>query len=850
MSDGISILDVIRRGGYEASLMTTFNATLPFYEEVVLRKLVGAGCRHNVVLMDDAQCATSWASEATRPRLAGHAYTLVPVKVPGAFHPKVCILAGPRKASILVGSHNLTLSGFGYNREVTNWVDIRNADNAQGTAVLAYAWRAIAAWLERERGRIPGPLADSALAFSNFVTPLIAKAGSQEDAILLMQYPGSAPLLDQVGARVPADVTRIAVLGAFFDARLEYVKALEARWPNAQIVVGIDPDTVELPSAPGTGASRFVDARELWPRSNSYLHAKAIYFEAGDTAALVSGSANPSRPAWMGADPHGNTEAVLLRLGPAAKECAATLCISKLFELSRLQSSVLQAAVARSAISVLSGEEAPESLLLGVADHQARTIEIVGCRQDDVARADALDADGALIGQCAIVEFKASALVFSLDADVALVRSILLWRGDSVLARAMVHHPEQIANAAQSSRQNQIRGALASLGSNDADISHVIAAVERVIFAEDVPSQTKIMTQGDSSTKARADSPERPDSLGIHVADMPKQRKKLRLLKAGDLAYLLDVLIRRLGVGLEPGALETDQLGRTEEERIGQDDEHPGGPDGHPKHANTLSDIEIAKVVVRKARKLIARMLSQLERSVQDEDLRLAAVIQLVAVLALIRELRHLDKQSRWRRTGQLLVEEKDRRRLLEKSTTYLLGSKAGLLHRAEESIGAAFEEAGQLRVLLLWLAWDLGEELTDKINRFWAPEEIDRCARAKGFFLELLPEVMREPSEKEELERSISHTMRNTPADATHAQEWLDRHWSFGRRWSAPYSIDMVPPLKIQIGDVCVHPGRKSPELRVAIRVDDQFVHLWDFDHQAGFRRDKVVCLSRSQRE
>lgn len=93
MSEPISILDVIKRGGFEASLITTFNATLPFYEEVVLRKLVGAGCRHNVVLMDRSQCAISWASEATRPRLAGHAYTLLPIAAPGAFHPKLCILA-------------------------------------------------------------------------------------------------------------------------------------------------------------------------------------------------------------------------------------------------------------------------------------------------------------------------------------------------------------------------------------------------------------------------------------------------------------------------------------------------------------------------------------------------------------------------------------------------------------------------------------------------------------------------------------------------------------------------------------------------------------------------------------
>ena len=69
MPDQVSILDVIKRGGYEASLITTFNATLPFYEEVLLRKLVGAGCRHNVVLMDRSQVQRGDTAQAGRSRL-------------------------------------------------------------------------------------------------------------------------------------------------------------------------------------------------------------------------------------------------------------------------------------------------------------------------------------------------------------------------------------------------------------------------------------------------------------------------------------------------------------------------------------------------------------------------------------------------------------------------------------------------------------------------------------------------------------------------------------------------------------------------------------------------------------
>ena len=119
-SDKLSILDTIKGGDIQASLFTTFNANLKFYEDLVLRRLTATGCRNNVVLMDQQQCALAHASEATRPSFAGVGYTLVPIATTGAFHPKICLLAGKKSASIFVGSHNLTISGFGYNREVTS----------------------------------------------------------------------------------------------------------------------------------------------------------------------------------------------------------------------------------------------------------------------------------------------------------------------------------------------------------------------------------------------------------------------------------------------------------------------------------------------------------------------------------------------------------------------------------------------------------------------------------------------------------------------------------------------------------------------------------------------------------
>jgi hypothetical protein len=194
-------------------LITTFNATLPFYEEVLLRKLVGAGCRHNVVLMDRSQCAVSWSSEATRPRLAGHAYTLLPIGAPGAFHPKLCILVGPKKASILIGSHNLTLSGFGFNREVTNWIEVSGPKDSEGAALLGDSWWMARQWIEMERGKAADSLLEAALAVANFVNPLVANAEPSSRAVALTHAPLGVPLIDQISERISPAVSRIGIVG-------------------------------------------------------------------------------------------------------------------------------------------------------------------------------------------------------------------------------------------------------------------------------------------------------------------------------------------------------------------------------------------------------------------------------------------------------------------------------------------------------------------------------------------------------------------------------------------------------------------------------------------------------------
>ena len=238
----LSLLDELRKGGYEASLITTFNAYLPFYEEVVLRRLVNAGVRHNVLLMDAQQYGVSLHNHP--PRLAGRQYTLMPISVPGAFHPKLIFLVGKQKGLVLVGSHNMTLSGFGFNRELTNVMRIRGKEDKAGSAIGARVWEEIIQWTEASTHKLPQQVVDMVLRVKDFA-PWINNTDREgdNDATLLAGRPGSETLWNQLLDLANNKVTDIFLTGAFFDNQLSFIKRIQSDLQPKRLFVAIDPKT-------------------------------------------------------------------------------------------------------------------------------------------------------------------------------------------------------------------------------------------------------------------------------------------------------------------------------------------------------------------------------------------------------------------------------------------------------------------------------------------------------------------------------------------------------------------------------------------------------------------------------
>jgi hypothetical protein len=405
----------------------------------------------------------------------------------------------------------------------------------------------------------------------------------------------------------------------------------------------------------------------------------------------------------------------------------------------------------------------------------------------------------------------------------------------------MVVHPSILASNSRSSRQYQIRSALGALGSSDGDISEVIRTVERVIFADETTREVEVAIREHQERRAKQAATAGPETLAISVNDMARTKRKQRLLKSGDLAYLIDVLLRRLSEGLETQTLDTDKAGRTEEEQIGKEDNDESESDttNTTVPLTTLTDRQIAELVLRRAGTLTRRMVKQLELASKDDSRKASAVMQLVAVLALIRELRHLDKQKRWRSTGLALVDEKDRRHLLDESVKYLFGGKTPLVEVVDKLGHESSEESIQLRVLLAWLAWDVGDELTDQFRRIYDASELKAKLKANALFLKLMPTIAADESATTELRESISKTIKTSPSASLRATEWMKTHHGYGNAWLQ----GMKTSDALKVGGYCRLADQESL-VSVVFELHNGIVGFWDFDRVKQYEAKRVTAV------
>lgn len=730
MSERISILNEIRGGGYEASLITTFNAYLPFYEDVVLRHLMGCGIRHNVLMMDASQATL--AVDRHPPRSAGRYYTLAPIKVAGAFHPKVVFLVGKKKGTLLVGSHNLTLSGFGYNREMTNVILCKGEDDAEGIALLSSAWQFILDWAESQSEVLPGHIIDMVKKVQDFAPWLQKSVGVLPDNCRVLSAGSKAPALwQQMTEFIGAEpIRRVTVNGAFFDSNLSFVERVRDELSPKELLVGIDPETVQFPVNKKLPGVSFHNCSKLGTTEKDskpgYLHAKSllIQLENGE-AVLAVGSANPSYPAWLAPSMTQNVEMMIARKGADANEAAEELGLMAIGSMDEIEETEW--------LKISENWERDDQ-----SDHPAETSQVIIALASDSDikfkapgnnLPEAVECEIVVTGSDQTVKCQAhlvgSEYVLSTEglfAPPSIFRFSILDRQFTVL----VQHVKQIEGLSRTSSQRRFNEALSSLATGMPNLEHFVDCIKEIIRISDnvaVNGRANAAPGQGRNTHTTTTQQEGAElSIGLDEVEEQEHLKRQRLRGSDDLAYLLDVMLYNLRdespVVLDDALENRDAMGRSEEEQVDADDEDeapppPVNPQNNQDTPPTRNPLDVCHY---KVSTLVGMACEKLD-ALKQGRLELAQFIVIMAgILSALRLLRGLDGKVPWIASGQTAVPKKESRKLFNKIAEVAFDGDRSIICLASSSMQLSdFDEFARLKGLIIWLAWDSGITIADR---------------------------------------------------------------------------------------------------------------------------------------
>jgi len=801
----VSMLDQLAEPGFRASVITTYSCYLPFYEQVVLRRLVAAGCTHNIVLVDAARLGDALSVAELRPRLAGTAYTLVPVSRSGAFHPKLLLQVGQTKGALFVGSHNLTLSGFGLNDELTS-VFRADPPNPRAAAAPFHVAR------DYLRSFLPDALPEIAAAldavFEN--APWLNGPASAGSALreLLAATGDVGTLWDRVRPMVPTNVTRALIVSPFFDDALAFVRRLMADVRPASLTIAIDPSTAVVPAdaatrLPGVRFVNIAGCIEVPRRrdgAHPYVHAKALWFDSPAGELLVTGSANASAPAFLDGPGRRNAEAAVVDTSPGVAESLGLLSLFDAPALSATDWSEL------ASVAADKEPDAPRStvLLATVSDDGF----VLSGTLPALQTLSASDHEGRALGDVTVDALAPVVRVLA-GPEVREAAAFLFGSAQGHAVTILVHHPEEIARHTATDSRKALKQALGALDDDPAQIEALLRVTEKVIF--DVADNVATTVEAPREAPSPGTGPTAPLLATLAIEAHGRRAPRKRGLARGDLAYLLDVLIRRLGEGLPPAA----PTRLIDEEEIGGDEEH-GGDLGAA--ASTVIDFgTLAHACRGKAKKLGKRMLAAMEACKQPGQAQ-RIVVQFAAVAGVLRALALAERRPEWRRAGHQLVDRDALFHLAKGATIAFLGRSDGLLAQARREAGVEFDELGPALGLLAALLFLCGVDATagpPRANMFEAPPDETAHWGGVQLFATLAPTLALDPDAQATLTQSVERFVT--------AGRWLPRHLALA---DALVDLETAPPTatgaitRPKRGDWVVVPAGFTPRVRVILDV------------------------------
>jgi len=291
-----------REQSYHKALMLTYSFDPIFFEQVVLPDLWAGRSSDILVIGDQTQIDVAMESAAGQLWHLGKHYLLEGAAHRGAFHPKVFLRLGPKDGVVMIGSGNVTSSGWGGNHELgAAWMV------GPGHTDLG---RWLHPFLDSIQRQCSSELAhDAVLRFKDI--PWFSLTPAATEGPLLYSHRGRAlgPALAQRWGGRRFD--EVKMLTGSTDEAGSFLRWAHETFGVTRATIGLTPSSASFD--PEKIADLPLEVLLIAAPHEKPMHAKFYWFDGPGGPAAVVGSANCSAAAWLlRPDSGGNVEALVV----------------------------------------------------------------------------------------------------------------------------------------------------------------------------------------------------------------------------------------------------------------------------------------------------------------------------------------------------------------------------------------------------------------------------------------------------------------------------------------------------------------------------------------------------------
>lgn len=289
----IDLLDTIKKSRkYDIALLTTFNFEIGFFERSILNKFYDNGIRKVSLFVDSKEFIKSLNdveySYIGKRYHIGKRYMVTPVEMNSSFHPKVILLLAKDKARLIVGSCNLTASGYYINNEVSNVFDF-DTNNIEYLSLIQTAMNFFIN-INEETDKRDNELIQRIKGYAYYDVPT-----SNNNIQILHNLNRS--LIDQINDLIEDEVNYIDIAVPYFDKELSGLNVLKEKFSKANINLFIQNEKSTFPI-------NYIDKYNINVydkfndnNSGNFYHGKVIRFKTSTSSYIAYGSANCTQSA-------------------------------------------------------------------------------------------------------------------------------------------------------------------------------------------------------------------------------------------------------------------------------------------------------------------------------------------------------------------------------------------------------------------------------------------------------------------------------------------------------------------------------------------------------------------------